>query len=703
MEILRGKLRHIGAFWICASLVLVAWNVAAAQEPAATEPEGVEGPHGLTVEDLWAMQRIGEPQVSPDGQWVVFTVTEFSYDDNKSQRDLWLAAADGSSEPRRLTWHPGNEGSPAWSPDGKHLIFTAKRDEDAPSQLHRLAMDGGEAEPLTDLPMGVQSPRWFPDGKRIAFAASTYPGMGDDFEAIEKRMQEAKDDKTQAKISENRLLRFWDAYRTDGTVPHVFVLDIESGDVRDIMPGVDGLIAFRGLSWDLSPDGRHVAFSGNITAPPWQQLDWALHLVDVESGEIRVLTGGDTAGEDSPRFSPDGEYIYFGHSARPTVAPDFTHLARYRLEDGTVEMLTEDWDHQPSGWTFSADGRQLFFHAQDRGFRKLYSMPAEGGTPKELVSRGSTSGVAPAGDDRLVYRSQSFHRPAELYVMPAAGGEAKPLTDFNGERLANIEFGTVEDVTFEGADGNPVQMFLLYPPGFDANQKWPLLMMVHGGPHGAWTDSFHYRWNAALFGSPGYVVAALNFHGSTGFGQAFAESILGNHADKPFADVMAATDYLLERGFIDENRMAAAGGSYGGYLVSWILGHTDRFAALVNHAGVYDLMGQFASDYTWSRDNNYGAAPWTNPNRIDLYSPSRYAANFKTPTLILHGEKDYRVPYTQGVNLHGVLTGKGVPSRIVIFPNENHWILRPQSAKLWWTEVHGWLDRYIGVGPSADE
>ena len=275
------------------------------------------------------------------------------------------------------------------------------------------------------------------------------------------------------------------------------------------------------------------------------------------------------------------------------------------------------------------------------------------------------------------------------------------LTSFNEKLLAQLDLGRVEDATFEGAGGDPVQMFVVFPPGFDPGRKWPLVHVIHGGPHGATLDQFHYRWNMALMASPGYVVAGVNFHGSTGAGQAFADAIVGAHGDKPFADIMKATDHLVGRGFVDESRMAAAGGSYGGYLVSWILGHTNRFAALINHAGVYDLMAQFASDATWGRSNNYGASPWTDPARVDLWSPSRFARDFQTPTIILHGEKDYRVPVTQGINLHGVLTAKGVPSRIVVFPSENHWVLKPQSAKLWWKEVFAWLDRYVGTGAAG--
>lgn len=659
--------------------------------------------HPLTVEDLWAMHRVGSPSVSPDGLQVAFVVTVFSHEENKSESDLWLVPSDGSAAPRRLTWQKGADGSPAWSPSGEHLAFVSKRGED-PKQLYLLPMAGGEAEPVTELPMSAGAPKWFPDGKRIAFSAKTFPDLNDDFEKVKERLDERKEDKTQVKISDRRLLRYWDHYRTDGTVDHVFALDLESREVKDLMPGYDNLMGFRGFEWDLSPDGKEVAFAANSTEPPWQKLDFAVFLLSLSDGSVRNLTADNPAWDGAPHYSPDGRYLLFGRTHRPETAPDFTRLTRYDRASGEVRELAADWDHQAAGWQVTRDGATVLFHAQDRGRRHLYRLPIDGGTPERVAAGGTTDAVREAAAGRAVYLSESFHRPDDLYAVAIEGGEATKLTSFNDERLARIDFGTVEDATFEGAGGEPVQMHVLLPPGFDREagppaKKWPLLMLVHGGPHGAWLDSFHFRWNAALFAAPGYVTVALNFHGSTGFGQAFAESILGNHADKPFEDVMKATDAMLARGYVDPERLAAAGGSYGGYMMAWILGHTDRFTCLVNHAGVYDLMAQFASDYTWGRSNNYGARPWENPSRIDLYSPSRFAKDFDTPTLILHGELDYRVPVTQGINLHGVLTAKGVESRIVIFPEENHWILKPQAAEIWWREVHGWLEKHVGKGP----
>jgi dipeptidyl aminopeptidase/acylaminoacyl peptidase len=684
--------------------------------PAPVWPaEGVPARRPMTAEDLWAMDRVGEPAVSPDGLRVAFTVTRYSVEENRGNGDLWVIAADGSGTPSRLTWNEGSDGSPAWSPEGDRLAFVSKRG-DAPPQIYLLPLAGGEAERVTDLPMAAGEPRWFPGGRRLAFLALTWPDLNDDLEAVKKRLDERKEDKTQARLSENRLLRFWDEWKTDGRAAHLFMVDLASRKVTDLTPGSRRLLGLQDLGeWDLSPDGLEAAISANSTDPPYPTLNYDLYLLPLDAdgkpGELRNATAGNPADDTDPRYSPDGRYLLFGRHRRPDVDPDFVRLARYDRASGEVAGLTDAWDGEPGDWEVSPDGSTVFFHAEEKGRVNLYRMPIAGGSP-EIVARGGTTagvavapaaaagGAAPSGSRtlRLVFRRDSITQPGELFALDLAGGEPRALTSFNAARLAGLDLGAVGEATVAGAEGHPLHMLLAFPPGFDPARKWPLLQVIHGGPHGASLDQFHYRWNAALFAARGHVVAMVNFHGSTGYGQAFAESILGNHGDRPFADVMAATDHLLAQGYVDAGRMAAAGGSYGGYLVAWILGHTDRFAALVDHAGVYDLRGQFASDSTWGRPTNYGAAPWTDPERVDRYSPSRYAPHFKTPTLVLHGEKDYRVPYTQGVNLYGVLQGKGVPSRIVIFPEENHWVLKPQAALLWWKEVFAWLDRWAPGG-----
>ncbi|ANM30787.1 hypothetical protein ABI59_16190 [Acidobacteria bacterium Mor1] len=662
-------------------------------------PAAADERRPLTVEDLWAMQRVGSPALSPDGSRVVFTLSTYSMDDNKGDTNLWMVPTSGG-EPRQLTWNKGSDSSPAWSPDGTHIAFVSKRG-DGPSQLYLLPLSGGEARPVTELPVGVSNPRWLKDGKRVAFLASIWTDLGTDWEATEKRVKERKDDKVGVKISDNRLVRYWDHYVSD-TTPHVFTVDVESGEVVDLLDGFDGLMPFWGASgsWDISPDGSELAFTANNTEPPYRKLNFDIWTLDLRGKDAKPvnITADNPAGDGSPRYTADGRYLIYTRDLRPEIAPEFSRFARYDRKAKKTSDITKDWDGQPGGWSLTPDGKTLVFSATDSGRNNVYSLPVAGGTPKLEVRGGTAGGVDTGQDGVFVFTLESITSPAELMIGKVGSKNTRALTKVNAERVAGIDMGTVEDVTFKGADGDDVQMWVVLPPGFDPKKKWPLVHMVHGGPHGSWTDRFHYRWNAALFAAPGYVVTGINFHGSTGRGQAFAESILGNHADKPFEDIMKGTDHMIATGYIDENRMGAAGGSYGGYMVSWILGHTDRFKALVNHAGVYDLMGQFASDFTWGRSNNYGASPWTDPERIDRYSPSRFAKDFNTPTLIIHGEKDYRVPYTQGLNLHGVLTGKGVPSRLVVYPKENHWILRPQGAVIWWREVHGWFDKYLGAG-----
>lgn len=685
---------------LCCMTVAAVASSAAAQSSSPTR-------RPITPEDLWALERVSDPKISPDGRWVVFSVSRYSVEENNSDSDLWAVPADGSAPPRRLTWNKGADGSPVWSPDGRRIAFISKRG-DAPPQLYVLPFgESGEAQPATKLPVGVQDPRWFPDGKRIAFMAGTWPDLNDDWAAVQKRADEQKNDKVQAKIADTRLLRYWDSYRTDGKRNHVFAVDLASGKVEDLTPGLKGEMDFFSPteSWDLAPDGKEIAYSVNTVEPPYQTLNYDLFIQPLgqpdNRGAARNITSGHLAGDSRPRYSPDGRFIVFGRNRREDVDPDFARLARYDRKSGELRELAGDWDAFAEGWSFTPDGKTLVFNAQDRGRTHVWTLPVDGSAKEpKIIARGGVTGGVSVTDKTAVFSRHSLAAPSQIYAVDlgAKGGEPKALTSFNAERMAGLDLGTMSEVTFDGAGGDKVHMFVVYPPGFDKSKKWPLIQMIHGGPFGAFQDELHYRWNAPLFASKGYVVAMVNFHGSTSYGQAFSESIMGNHADKPFADIMKATDWLIAQGYIDEKRMAAAGGSYGGYMIGWILGHTDRFAALIHHAGVYDLMGQFASDDTWGRPGNYGAAPWTDPARVDLYSPSRYAKDFKTPTLILHGEKDYRVPVTQGINLYGVLQGKGVPARIVLFPEENHWVLKPQAAQLWWREVFGWLEKYLGTG-----
>lgn len=686
----------------CCAILGLAALLGSAVPPAAADAGSASAPprHKMTVEDLWAVQRVGAPALSPDGRWIACTITSYSMAENKGQGDLWIVDATGKARPRRVTTNKGPDSSPRWSPDGARIAYVSKRGDD-PAQLYVLALAGGEPERVTELPVAVSDPRWLPDGRRIAFLASTWPDLNDDFAAVKKRLDEQKEDKTRAQATENRLWRYWDHPLTDGQVPHLFLVDLETRRVTDLLPGSNRYMDLDDAAgtWDISPDGGEIAFAANVTEPPYQTLDVDVLVVPTAGGPPVRITPDNPADDVRPRYTPDGRFLLFGRNQRAEIEADFLRLARYDRKSGAIQILTKSWDAQPANWTCGPDGRTVFFHAQDHGRSHLYALDIDGGTPRLLVRGGNTNNVVVSPQGQLFFNRDALTELPELWTARRDGGGARALTRFNTELRAQLDLGTVRDVTFAGAGGDPVQMFVVLPPGQVAGERVPLLQAIHGGPTGAWLDQFHFRWNAALLASRGFAVALVNFHGSTGAGQQFCESILGAPGDKPFTDVMKATDWLIAQGIADSTRMAAAGGSYGGYLVDWILGHTNRFAALVSHAGPYNLMGQFASDATWGRPQNYGAAPWEDPKRVELWSPNQFAANFRTPTLVLHGEKDYRVPVTQGIELYGVLAAKGVPAKLVMFPDENHWISKPQSSRLWHQELFAWIEKYTGGGP----
>lgn len=680
----------------------------------------------MTIEDLWSLARVGAPRPAPGGRRALVPVATFDMETNKGRTRLWMVSADGH-EPWPLTAPDVSSDQPAFSPDGHSIVFVRRKEGEKP-QLYRMSLDGGEAERLTDLPLGLFDPKWLPDGRHVVFAApvimtpesagassrpaapapSAPPAPAEpESVARTRRLAAAREaEPVKARVTEDRVYRYWDKWLTGGEAPHLFLLDLTTKRLLDLTPELTAWFDFDdpGGQYDVAPDGGEIAFSANASRPPHHQLKWEIFTLPltrdgsgaVTAGPVRSITGGNSANDLKPRYSPDGRWLLYGMQVDPFFYADKVRLVRVDRAGGGQTVLTEAWDRSAAAWEFDRSGARLLIVAENEATTALFSTTLEpGATPGLLVPGGTVGGPAVADDGRVWFAYQDLSHPPEVRTLAPGATAPETVTRFNDEKLAAIEMGRVEERHFAGAGGARVQMFVVYPPGFDPGKKWPLVHVIHGGPHGISGDQFHWRWNAQLFAAPGYVVVMVNFHGSTSFGQEFARSIVGNHPDGPFADVMAATDELLKLDFLDPKRMAATGGSYGGYLVTWIAGHTDRFRCLVNHAGVYDLHSQYASDVTQGRSHAYGGEPWEGIERIDRASPNRYAAGFVTPMLILHGDLDYRVPHTQGLEIYGVYRAKGVPARLVSYPDENHWILSPRNSRHWYGEVHGWLARFL--------
>ncbi|MBS4035103.1 MAG: S9 family peptidase [Ignavibacterium sp.] len=655
----------------------------------------------FTAEDLWNLKRINSFTISPDKSMGIMSVSTFDIKDSKGKSDLYLVHLSGG-EIRRLTTAKTSDSSPAWSPDNKKIAFISKREDDERSQLYIIPIDGGEAEQLTTMPLGISSPKWFPDGERIAFASNILLEFENDFDGLEKEIKKHKDSKVTAKVTENRFYRYWDSWLTDGYVTHIYSYNIATKERKDLTPALNNLLTVSGsgADYDISPDGKKIALVKNTTLPPYHDpLNFDIYLLNADgNGEMKNITSDNPGGDSSPTFSPDGKYLYYTRTTEPSKIAENTKLTRYDLNSGEIISLTASVDLSVGGYQVSPNSTEIIFIAEDRARSSVFKISNDGTGFKEILRDGTNSSLQ-VGRNKIYVLNQNLAQPVELLSFDLSGNNRSKLTSFNDKLLSQIKFGKTEEHYFEGAEGNSVQLFILYPPDFKEDKKWPMIHLIHGGPHGTFGDDFHPRWNAQLFAVPGFITVMVNFHGSTSFGEDFAQSIVGNHSDKPFTDIMKATDFLIKKySFIDETRIGAAGGSYGGYLVNWIAGNTDRFAALFSHAGVYNLMGQFASDWTHFREVAYDGSPWDGKENLSLRSPSEYAKNFKTPMLIAHGEKDYRVVVTQGLEIYGVLQGKGIDSRLVYFPDENHWILSPQNSIFWYNEFHNWFDRYLEKG-----
>lgn len=653
----------------------------------------------ITVEDLWKFERVGPISLAPDGAQAVCSLGSYSMEENKGHSALWLLSTFGGG-PRRLTQCGEKDGQPAWSPTGERIAFLARREQqgkkDESAQLYVIAPDGGEARRVSDYAPGIEAFKWFPDGQRIAFVAWVWPELRG-ARAQAKRHKEFRERKETGYVTSQAQYRFWDHQVPMGRVAHLHVLDLASGRVTDLFEGTPYELPRAdpdASCFDISPDGAHLAF---VFDPlPEQRLDHckALAELHVKSRRAATLVQDKAWDLESPRYSPDGTQIAFtaAHQGRKHTMPSQLALLD---RGGRWRVLSADWDHAvhaPLRW--AGDGSALFFTAEDRARNPLWRFDLETNAATRVVEGGWVQQFDVAAGV-VVTVADSLDFPARVHAH-RSGEPARRLERFNDELLAALKFGAHEDVTVPGANGDPVQMWVVYPPGFDARKKYPLLHSIHGGPHAAAGDTFHYRWNSHVFAAQGYVVAGLNYHGSSGFGYAFLDSITHRWGELELQDIEACTDWLLGHRWADRKRVFATGGSYGGYLVAWMNAHArpGRYRAYVCHAGCFDWVGMFAEDvYTWF-PRELGASYWDDMAKVHAQSPHAFVAAMKTPTLVVHGALDYRVPDAQGLAYYNTLKAKGVEARLLWFPDENHWVLKPRNSKLWYDEYFAWLKRH---------
>jgi dipeptidyl aminopeptidase/acylaminoacyl peptidase len=625
----------------------------------------------------------------------VVPVTHYDVGQNKGFTDLWLIPTVGGPA-RRLTSDPAADTQPAFSPDGKWIAFLSRRGEDKENQVYVIAVDGGEARRVTNVPAGAAAPRWFPDSRRIAFVTAIWLDLVR-WEDQAARQQERQDSKMTARVWDHAPIAYWD-HLLDDREPHLFSIDVNGGEPVAITR-LSGYSLSRQeideFSYDISPDGTEVAFSADVDKSGVDPNYDVITMPACGCKPAHDITADNPADDVQPRYSPDGRWLSFAQQRIKGFYGDRARLMVLDRHGGKVRGLTETWDRSVSRVSWLADSTGVLASVDDAATMRVYRFGLAGAAPRAITTTPSFGSLA-VGKAAAIALRQSFTEPPTLVRLEPGSGKVTRLSSFNDAQLEDVAFGKVDSVTCKGARNEDIQMFVVYPPGFDPTRKYPVYMLLHGGPHSAMTDGTQWRWNAQVFASWGYIVTWHNFHGSSGFGQAFADSINPDWVTLPYEDTIKAAQWLMAKPYVDRDRMTAGGGSYGGYLATILLGRDQPFKALVAHAAVYDMYAQMAADYGAEKPRFY--QHWENPAEFARLSPHTMAGNFKTPTLIIHNQLDMRVPLNNGIELFNTLQSKGVPSRLVYFPDENHWVLKPQNSLFWYHTVRDWLAKYAEPG-----
>ncbi len=658
-------------------------------------------PHPFSVHDMLAMDRIADPQVSPDGKLVAFTVSVTDLAANGRRSDIYVASVDGSFV-RRMTSDAASDTQPRWTGDGKWIYFLSSRG--GSPQVWRLGIDGGEAEQVTRLPLGVDALRVAPDAGFLTFSVAIFPGKSP--EETRRLLDERAKAKSTGVLYDRLFIRHWDTWE-DGTRNHLFIYPLPAGPARDLMPGMDADCPSRPFGgaeeYGISPDGQRIVFAAkNAGREEAWSTNYDLYLARAGAPEAPRKLTSNPAWDTQPVFSPDGRTLAYLAMSRAGYEADRYDIVLRDWASASERRIVLRADETPRGdrsageLAWSSDGSELYCTADHLGQHSLFAVDAAGGT-RIVIRDGTTAAPQPRPNGRILYSMHSLLGPAELYDAARDGTDAHRVTRFNDARVAAARFGRPEQFVFKGAKEEPVYGYLVYPVDFDPAKKYPVAFLIHGGPQGSFGNDFHYRWNPQAYAGAGYVALTVDFHASTGYGQAFTDAVNGDWGGAPYEDLMKGLDFALQKyPFLDGGRVGALGASYGGYMINWIAGHTDRFKCLVVHDGNLDEhMAYYNTEELWFPEWEHGGPAYDDPEAYTKHSPLGYARNWKTPMLVIHGGKDYRVVDTEGIATFNLLQRKGIPSRFLYFPDENHWVLKPANTIQWHETVLAWLRQWL--------
>lgn len=664
---------------------------------------GTNAQRTFTINDLINTKRVGDPQLSPNGRRIAFTVGVVDKTANRTLMQIYTIGVDGS-DLKQLTNDTKSSSSPRWSPDGKHIAYTTG------GQIWKMEDDGDDKEQISRISTGAGNPVWSPDGKMIAFNSEVYPECKSD-DCNKTEDAKAENSKVQAKVTERLLFRHWVEWR-DRKRSHVFVVSSNGGIAKQVTSGdwdSPPYAASTGVDYAFSPDSREIAFLRNPDKVEAISTNSDIYIIPMSGGNARNITVNNRGYDASPVYTSDGKYILFRSQATEGFEADRWRIMRFNRQTNETVELTRGFDLQADEMTISLDNKTIYFTAAQRGNSAIFTVPVEpdfrlriATHVKPLINENSSSGLNISADGKtLVFANNSMTSATEIMRADADGKNVSAVTKSASDYLQNFNLQKPEELEWKGAMNANIHGFIVKPANFDASKKYPLLVLIHGGPQSAWNNNWGYRWNPQVFANQGYIVFMPNPRGSVGYGQKFVNEVSADWGGRAYTDIMnGVAEVLRKNQYIDKTRIGAAGASYGGYMVNWILGHNNdsrfKFKTLVSHAGIYNLESMaLATEEQWFTDWEFKGLPYQNPVNYKKWSPHLFAKNFKTPTLVIHGELDYRVPVGEGLQLYTALQRQNVPSKLVYFPDEGHWILKPQNSEFWFGQVFDWLDRYL--------